>query len=738
MITGKKRWFSAVLSMLILFGTLGGCAQKQESEPPQEQMKGKYVETEEKMPEQWMEDWTIKQLFSSEGSLNLLLAAEEGETTTLRQWQQQGEEFEDVSQEWLSNLELPVQSWADMKLMEGKDGVQYLFVRVVNEEGMYQGQLWRGNGSGSEEITPKKWTEPDEIYGNYENILDIGALDNGTLVSVSRTSIDILSGEDGSVLESEAVTGNYGETLLSDGKNIYLTTLSSMGGLEGLEKRPGGKADDAEQIVLPAVSSMSGVSFCVMENGTLVAASAEGIFRYNQINESWEKLMQGSETDFALTTCWCIGLAALEDGRLYGLFRQEGGADRLVRYEYDPDAVSEVTQELKLYTVWENSLLQQAAVAYHREHPEVLITVDYVYSITDRYSGKAADYDQVYQSLNTMLMGDEAPDILVMDHLNIESYAEKGLLVDIDEIVRPMEESGELLANITGPYVGEDGHRYVVPLQFGFPMALGRDIQGKDMESLEALAEFLSGREESYLGPLTVSELVDLFYPYFCGEIIKGSELDRDALEKKLESLKTIADNSGIIAVRGDSDDERQYNYRDLASRAKLALKDCSGFYDCMFPMAIVDYIKGDFAAYENCFLPMLQTGINVRSKYRDTALDFLKFALSQPVQETSSGFPVNLPSLEKLAEADRSEVAAVTTIQTAGGGEEMFDIMPYSDEVAKRLVTFCRKLERPAREDAKIREELISALPGYLDGSRSLEQTLDSLEGGLRMYLAE
>ena len=510
--TGKRRWLSAALSVLILFSSLGGCGKQQESESSQEQTNGKYVETEEKLPEQWMEGWTIKQLFSSEGNLNLLLAAEEGEVTTLRHWQQQGEEFKDVSQEWLTNLELPVQSWADMKFMEGKDGSQYLFVRVVNEEGSYQGRLWRGKGSEAEEITPKKWTEPDEVYGNYEYILDIGALDNGTLVAVSSTSLDILSGEDGSVLESEAVTGNYGETVLSDGKNIYLTTVSSAGVPEGLEKRLEGKADDAEPIDLP-VRGMSGVALCVMEDGTLVAASAEGIFRYNQISESWEKLLQGSETDFALTTCWCIGLVALENGRIYGLFRQQDGTDKLVKYEYDPDAVTEVTQELKLYTVWENSLLQQAAVAYHREHPEVLITVNYVYSITDRYSGKAPDYDQVYQSLNTMLMGDEAPDILVMDYLNIESYAEKGLLVDIDEIVRPMEESGELLANITGAYVEEDGSRYVVPLQFGFTMALGRDIQEKDMESLEALAEFLSGKEESYLGPLTVSELVDLFYP---------------------------------------------------------------------------------------------------------------------------------------------------------------------------------------------------------------------------------
>ena len=195
--------------------------------------------------------------------------------------------------------------------------------------------------------------------------------------------------------------------------------------------------------------------------------------------------------------------AALEDGSIYALFQTDGEV-KLCGYEYDPDAVSQVTRELKLYTVYENAFLKQAAVMYHKAHPEVRITIENEYPM---YHYGETDYDAVYQKLNTMLMGEDAPDILMMDHLNADSYGDKGLLEDLEDVVGPMEESGEVLSNITGAYVREDGKRYVVPLQFGFTMAVGRDIAPENMESLEALAKFLSGADDSYMGKQTAAEL---------------------------------------------------------------------------------------------------------------------------------------------------------------------------------------------------------------------------------------
>ena len=44
------------------------------------------------------------------------------------------------------------------------------------------------------------------------------------------------------------------------------------------------------------------------------------------------------------------------------LFRKSDGGSVLRYYEYDPDAVIEVTKNLKLYTVRESNLLTQAEI----------------------------------------------------------------------------------------------------------------------------------------------------------------------------------------------------------------------------------------------------------------------------------------------------------------------------------------------------------------------------------------
>ena len=726
------RSIAVSLSLAVLVGALGGCGKKETKDNGAEQQrKGRWVETREELPEELV-PWNLRQMFSAGGEVHLLASRQENGKTVFSEWAGQGEVFTDVTQGWLASVELPCEEVVGVTLTQSGDGTQYLAANyALPEETSYRSCLWKSDAGQAKDITPEKWTVPNEEWCMYESLRGIAALEDGSLFALTYTSMDLLSGEDGNVLESEEVSAQYNDTVVSDGENIYLCATENPG--MQIEKRQGSPGGSVTKIDFPTDSAY-GANICATEEGSLIVAGTDGIFRRRAEADAWEKLLDGPETDFAMSDCWCAGLAVQEDGSIYALFQESGGGARLNRYAYDPEAVVEIEEELHLYTVYESPLLQQAAVMYHREHPEVAITIQYAYSAYD--SGEA-DYNAVYQELNTLLMGEDAPDILVLDGLDMDSFMKKGLLADIGEAVGPMEERGELLSGITGNYIQEDGKRYIVPLQFGFNMALGRDIEAENMASMEDLADFLSGTEENYLGPQTVGELVDKFYPYFCGDIVKEKQLDREALGGRLECLKKIADSCGIVESRGKG--ERAYSMWDLASGAKLAFSEATGFKNCMFPVAIVDYIQGSFAAYENSFLPLLQTGICAKSRYQDTAMDFLRLALSESVQDKDHylGFPVNLASLEKQAHEDRSESEAFTSIE-AEGGEVEFAIRQYSDETAEALLAICKSLDRPAVEDAKIREVLIEALGAYLEGSQTNEATVQRIEDGLKMYLAE
>ena len=746
----QKNKLALVVSALLLAGSLSGCGQKEApaelhgsaigdgfGDTGSEVQKGAYLEKEQPL-EGIPDDVTVKQLYAVDDKIHLVTAREEGEGFKLQEWELQEDSFAEVTKPWLTDLTVAGETWVDIKLMQDGNGIQYLFCNLLDDElDAYVGHLWRSDGDEAKDITPEKWSMINEQWGIYENIKDITALDNGTLVAISVLSVDRVKGEDGSIIESEQLMVNYEEGMITDGENAYLIAYNSSGSIKGVEKWIGGSHSNVTE--LPFGQSASyGVLLCVMPDGTLLSADGGGIFRCDAGAEDWVKLISGMETSFSLPGCWCTDLAALQDGRIYALFHEEGNVTKLLTYEYDPEAMPVVRTVLKMYAVEENTLLQNAAGLYHKEHPEVLIDLQFSYTQEDKYSGEQLDYNAVFQQVNTMLMGSDAPDILVLDHLNKDSFMEKGLLADIQDIVVPMEESGELLSNIVGAYRQEDGKQYIVPLQFGFPFATGRDISKQDMASIQSLGSFLSKQQESYMGPRTVSEVVDLFYPYFCGPIVENKELNREELAEYLKALKQIADNCGIIEKRRSN--ERGYGMWDLAYRAKFAIRDSEGFRGSMFIVAIAEYIKGDFAAFENTFIPYAEVGISAKSEYQDVAKDFLAFCLSEKVQgrDYYTGYPVNAKSMEILGAADNSDLAAATSIEIADGVEEMFVIDPVSPEMAQKLIAVCKGLDRPYKEDSKIREVLIETLPPYFQGTQSLEETLDKIEGGLKMYLAE
>lgn len=268
-------------------------------------------------------------------------------------------------------------------------------------------------------------------------------------------------------------------------------------------------------------------------------------------------------------------------------------------YRYDPDAVTEVTEELTLYTVEESFFLQQAAVQYHKQHPEILIHVDAAISMTDKYSGNA-DYQQIYQDLNTSLTSGNGPDLMVMDHLKLDTYASKGLLLDLQEILQPMEEDGTLLSNITTAYQEADGRRYAVPLQFGLLLAVGRDVQPEEMSSMDAIAKAVSGKTESYMGDRTCGELVEEFYPLIVDDILQNRQVNRDSLRPWLEDLKKIADNCGILPSRKEG---RAANIWDLGSDVKLVLQETDGFNQAMTPYAVAELLNANVVSVEMHFI---------------------------------------------------------------------------------------------------------------------------------------
>lgn len=736
--------------MAIVMGLLTGCGKKNDLQiaaSPDEVQKGQYVETELSLPEEW-KDKNISQIFRSGDELHFLVAGGSEGQTTLEEWKLgEGDTLTEVTKDWLKALPegKDLENSDSFTLLQDAEGNQYLYGNCYRDEESSSAHLWKEVDGNALDITPQKWLEPMDMdgYRFYDTPQYVTLTEDGLLVGLSYFSLDVVLAQDGSLVSSQESDSLIDSGTLADNKwvsavgdTLYLAQADEQGNVNGLLQMQldGSNGAKSKGEIPFSQDSYSSAYFSVLEDGTVYAADADGFFRCDVGDTNWQKLLQGIDTGFSLSDQWCRDIVALSDGGVYAWFGSESG-DKIMIYRYDPDAVIEVTEELTLYTVEESFFLQQAAVQYHKQHPEVLIHVDAAISMTDKYSGNA-DYQQIYQDLNTSLTSGNGPDLMVMDHLKLDTYASKGLLLDLQEILQPMEEDGTLLSNITTAYEEADGTRYAVPLQFGLLLAVGRDVQPEEMSSMDAIAKTVSGKTESYIGDRTCGELVEEFYPLIVDDILQNRQVNRDSLRPWLEDLKKIADNCGILPSRKEG---RAANIWDLGSDVKLVLQETDGFNEAMMPYAVAELLNANVVSVENAFYPKMVIGINSRSEHVETAKDFLRFALSEELQsvDTYEGFPVNAKALETQAAADRSKAEAYTTYDIDGSSVE-FAIKSYYEETANHLMELCRAATLCLKEDTQIETSLTESLQAYLNGQASVEEAMDAVEGSLKMYLAE
>ena len=329
----------------------------------------------------------------------------------------------------------------------------------------------------------------------------------------------------------------------------------------------------------------------------------------------------------------------------------------------------------------------------------------------------------------TSLAAGDGEDVIVLSGLDDNALAKKGVLMDLSDIVTPMEENGELLQAIVDGEKAADGKQ---------PLLLSKEKRASEMTDLAALAKAAEQTDGSLLGTFTGEDLVETFAPYFMPDIIKDKQLDTEKLRTVLQELQTIAAHCDMVEKYKKG--ERASNEWDLPSAMQAVLCQISGFNDAMFDLAIINLVKGDYTSFENAYIPTVEIGVNANTKQADLAKEFAAFVMSREVQDGDfyDGFPVNKESLHMQVSLDRSDYAAYTTIEGADGQEIGLDIEPIKAADADKLEALCDSLSKKTVKDAKVLEELKKSVPDYLLGRQSLDDTISKIQDGVKIYLAE
>lgn len=129
----------------------------------------------------------------------------------------------------------------------------------------------------------------------------------------------------------------------------------------------------------------------------------------------------------------------------------------------------------------------------------------------------------------------------MLDGLPVDSYVEKGVLLDLRELAEKWTASGEWLTSVIEGMKEENGSLYALPARFGVPMVIGDgDLleQAENLTALEQAGEDLSKRYPNamVLYDCGGRQLTQLFFPWY---LAQGSgEISREVLTALLTDRK--------------------------------------------------------------------------------------------------------------------------------------------------------------------------------------------------------
>lgn len=697
-----KKILALGLIVALFVTSLTGC--KKEEEKKRQESKGRYVEKEISLPNT---SEIPAGLMWKDGKLGFVVVTEEG---LFQSYTYDGKEWSEGKEETELNEEPLQQADGLMNVFLGRDG-----------------NLYRRSGDSPDMEVLRDGTKLlvniknscVECFKDEEMVATIPtvqiATPDQTLVSASDETIAVI-GEDGT------------SVVFYDGKTFEKKhTVSMEQSLEECMLEPG-------------------------KDGMWYVANQQGIHRITENGSIAETVMEGSNTYLGdAASMYLRGFVVGDSDEFYGLFSGEEGW-KLMQYVFDENAPAMAKTELSIYSLTENDTVSRAISAFRKEHPDV--EIEYTWAV-DRF--EVVSTDEI-RSLNTELLAGSGADILLLDGLSYKTYMEKGVLEDVTEVAKELEQEG-ILPHVIQNTAQKDGKIYAISARIHVPLIYGTEEEVKACESLDALQAYAEKNREKKLFGYTEFDqigmtLFHLFYPELQEE---DGSLDEEKLVKLLQTVCQLYENGGLKEYNGYSEKSKFY-WLELKSyfmsnqemtapsyQEYVHMVETSGFDSIRDIYYSSGNIQASIESIKNYYVPYTIAGINASSLHKKVAKEFISYLFKEEIQKKESyeGFTVSEKVLDQMPDYVETSEGKKDIRKYVGldqNTREEYEVkMGYpSKEETQKLVALIKNLDTPFYQEQIVTEMVLEELERLYCGKQSVEETAREICKKVDLYLAE
>lgn len=607
---------------------------------------------------------------------------------------------------------------------------------------------------------------------NYELITNCWYTPDGRLLASQGGAIYEINQEDGSLTVLFETDGDADTACFSDTQMVAFTNTKAyrfdlvkgelMEQDEELDKFISGLTNNGEKGVYWTSGNYSFLVAMDKDN-TLYLACQDGLYQCTA-GESPKQLLQGTLCSMGDPSNGKYGML-VEDGPVFLVLFSSG----LSRFTYDETMPATPDKELKVYSLKKDQTLQQAVSAYQKAHQDVFVKYEVGMSGENGLTAEDA-----IKALNTEIMAGNGPDVIMLDGLPIESYLAKGMLADLSENLKAVEEKEEFFDNITRVYE-EDGKIYAIPTRFRIPLLMGNEefvSNIQDLSSLSAVMEEMREKnpEGSILSAYTPEILLKMLAiasePTWSKE---DGNLQEETVKEFLTQAKKIYDNeiSGISdsekeeflnSVRGsdDSSGTAEETALDISwsilnfltkSQAQLAIGASQQVSLDFTNVISVPRVKPEVVykplslQAENVFQAESIVGVSAKAAEPEMAREFVEMLLSYNVMSMQQEpYPVNAASFDSLFDTDMEGDGAFGSmgISKDDGSVATLDLYWPNEEEQKGLEQMVRSLKTPYLPGSPIEQAVLEAGVSVLEGNMSVDEGVAQIKQKIQLYLSE
>ena len=442
----------------------------------------------------------------------------------------------------------------------------------------------------------------------------------------------------------------------------------------------------------------------------------KGLYRHAIGGSAVEQVIDGAFSPLGNPSDHIVAMTANDQNEFLAMF--DNG--NMMQFVYDAALPSVPPDRLIVYSLNEDELVKQTIAACQAQAPNLYIQ----YQIGMDEDGVTRE--DALKKLNTQLLSGSGPDIIIMDGMNMDTYAEKGVLADLSDIVNEIDQQDGLYGNLIDS-LAVDGRVYAVPAKFYIPVLYGEESYVGGVEDYVSMADMVERARNEYpdtdlLSVCSATGILKRSVPV-CAPVWKDGDgqLNREKIREFLEQSKQIY----------AAQDMADWEYEEALSMPRM-----EGLEN-----TVMKPLNGQAG---NVYHPASIIGMNAAAENPHMAKQFVSMMLGADVQKVvPSGLPVNKKALPEQFAYEESELGengekGMAGFTMANGENFFYSIYPVNQEGIARLEQWIAQIDTPYLSDTVLEGAVCTEGAAYLEGRQELDAAVAAIAERVEIYLAE